>query len=587
VGETDFGLLANKVSKIQGRNPSFKTPVCRIYIYSSQGIDYDKLRTQGLAGKAKLPAPGSTEQLYAIVGRDGYLFYTINPSGTYEKLSLPLANRWQVLDCRVNLTRQWNCSSASFQLAEYQPDPKFRSIPPIAPNDVIVIKMGYASSPFVPICKADGVHTEDEKLAWLDTVFYGIVDSVVNRGGSTENDGFVFTVKARDAMKLLSDTKITRVFNYSEPAEGVSTRTRYVKDLIYTGSVVSNFQLAQKDVEAANSTGNPSTPDLATSTLVEPGEESSYYRQIWVKESTRADVIATDKASGMFGAAVIDKYPLQIIKYISSMENEPTEVWADNRTGDIYWQKRVTDFRCLLNSPLSRQYVYAYPQQYANVLSFQNEWSSIGVITQHIIHNPINNLDAQNVSNGYVAIAPWSVLKDNHNHGRRLRPMTSTRYIPDNALQSSQNDVNQDRTALALALSTIYGRCIESGTLQVEGDPTLDVGEAIQFYSAGLLGRFSKDGQLDNRATLEGLLQPNSNNPDPGEITGIYRIEALSHLFAVGGVKRGYTTSFIFGPLGRGASLSLGTENNWVFDEKDLSPQFEGENASPPAGNSK
>jgi hypothetical protein len=85
-------------------------------------------------------------------------------------------------------------------------------------------------------------------------------------------------------------------------------------------------------------------------------------------------------------------------------------------------------------------------------------------------------------------------------------------------------------------LFTVWGRDIETGIVHVEGDPTLEIGEAVQLFNTGLFGKRYHPGDGTNQAQGD-------SGPE-----GIHRVEAVNHFFAAGGAQKGYTTAFIFGP---------------------------------------
>ncbi len=82
--------------------------------------------------------------------------------------------------------------------------------------------------------------------------------------------------------------------------------------------------------------------------------------------------------------------------------------------------------------------------------------------------------------------------------------------------------------------------------------------------------------QLFEGGTYDGVYADIATNPQ-----GIQRVEAVSHLFGVGGVKRGYVTVFVFGPIdsdtgGESVKRFITSNNDVQAIINDCIPLYEG-----------
>lgn len=565
------------------------TPVCRVMVWSlistldpengatrSQQLDklINSTTYKKIAGLPKFTpkgdfGSGATSWPYAILGREALAYYDgdgkrIRNRQTKNTSAMPI--QWAVLNARVNITRQWNCSSASFQIAHPITNTEDLHLPPIMPNDVVAIEMGYIESPLVRVANYDG--STNYKVFTGDVVFYGCVDSVVERGGAGESDGVVFTVKCRDMMRYLNDNKMRGTIYPA--AVYKSNRAFLIRDLIYRGAAIDPVVFTQDregppDTSQTMPAGREGKRDAKGYT--EPaqyGPNNCYVNIGLIERSSRAEAANPDlEGNTASGMVVVDKFPLQMIKHYSLMEDYPREIFADPRTGTINWVARRTDARRLFSSDpreaSKRQYFYRYPTDRANILQYNTEWSTHSTITHFILTNPRNDGTNHNVLD-LVTESPYAILRD-PNTGRYLRPLSRTRFVYDETITTSTIDQKRYKAVLG-ALYFTLGRAIEVTTMVVPGDPTLNVGEAVQIFNTGMFGRrFNSKGQnayggdatsttgkqaeAGQGATItRSVYSDLTHNPE-----GIHRVEAVQHMFAVGGIKRGYVSVVLCGPV--------------------------------------
>lgn len=557
-----------------------QAPFCRVHVYGADQVamrrgDYlsssrPVIHWAGLENAGAKVFPRD-QVPHVIIGREGLYLKDDNET----VLTKPVPHRWEVLSARVVLTRHWNCSSFSIQVAHpVKPGAMARNqmVPPVSPNDVIVIEMGYQPV-FSP-----SVRLPDGRTNWLaaknpggraqgDVVFVGVVDTVVERAGSGESDGIVYTIKGRDQMRWFADQKFRA--HYAPGFQGELNRAFVIRDLLFQATMIdevrfrSSSTTGRSDVSPSGqanlripetfegqSTEGGGVAQTGAPTPAEAGANNSYIRLGSIEYSSRLDAppVGREENQSPTQMLIMDKFPLQVIKHYSLVETAPRELWADHRDGRIHWMNRRTDARRLYHADpqvaSTRQYYYRHPQARANVLSATNEWSVAGVVTHFTIFNP--NTGAGDVSAPQIyAESPTATLRNPHFKDKFLRPMTRSRFVYDDTLREGTD------TAVAVlgALFHIWGRAIQTGMVMVPGDPTLDIGEAVQLFNMGMFSRLTHevgtDGKLaDTDNVNEDGYADAEKNPE-----GIHRVEAVQHLFAVGGAHRGYTTVFVYGPV--------------------------------------
>ena len=568
----DFNPIVDQ-DKIKANFPS-GVPVCRVFVYRNNKPEYNSNPHVLPVHMREAPEGRMNPPWYCVLGFSHDLKASISDEalergavsglvdvdefkkakGT-EKYKVKPA--WQVVSARVNLTRAWNCSMATVQIARpYDVEDNAYS-PPIRPEDVIVIEMGYTDS-LISV------------KARMDTVFYGIVDNVKERGGSGE-DGIVVTVVARDSMRYLQDNRIRGTVLIPD-VKGGRNRAEIVKDVLYRGAAVDYVKWTNETIPITETTDDGTKvthaylkkPKKNTKAGKDPdlieaadfGPDNSFIRVGKVEKSRRKELSATDERGLNQSIVIIDKSPLDLVKHMSLVETAPRELYADHRTGEINWTFRRTDARRLYGGGKttkngaykdpkvqeeaikSRQFFYRKPGNRANVISYTNEWTTVGSISHFALTTPQALSDSSKRTNDIYAESPLALFDDPHgprdSAGRpteKLRKFTRNRYVYDESLTGNEN-----AEMVVLALFTTWGRDIQGGMVHIPGDPTLEIGEAVQLFNMGLFGK---------------RYNPNANNksqPGTWGPEGFNRVEAVSHQFAVGGAQRGFTTIFWFGP---------------------------------------
>src|SRR5665213_1277116 len=151
------------------------TPVCRVHVYQkNQGKGWGEPGPLPSHWCGDNPGDNVNEVPDIIFGKEGVYLGDMTPM------------EFQILTARVNSTRQWQCSSAMFQIAAPLDASTAPTACPIRPNDVIVMEMGYCNGLDSQVSLPTGRTNYDAFVG--DVVFYGIVDTIKERGGSGEKD---------------------------------------------------------------------------------------------------------------------------------------------------------------------------------------------------------------------------------------------------------------------------------------------------------------------------------------------------------------------------------------------------------------
>src|ERR1035437_6199517 len=128
--------------------------------------------------------------------------YRANKDGTKASPD-PVFGRstpWKLFSAKVSLTRLWAASSAQFTLTRRIlsiEDRKFDLVKEldIAPEDPIIIDLGYASAPF-----------SDKLVTRSRRVFFGYIDTI---NVKLSSKGVKVTISCRDSMRFLIDNKFS------------------------------------------------------------------------------------------------------------------------------------------------------------------------------------------------------------------------------------------------------------------------------------------------------------------------------------------------------------------------------------------
>ena len=277
----------------------------------------------------------------------------IKPLGGWKRV-FHSNTAWKVLNARVQLVRYYAASSARIALGidlpflespipapglEYsgtapkefdarryslfgtesgtKDDPYTQEV---RPEMEIEIWMGYLSK-FDEVGKYVSLTYEVNPVKFTK-VFTGVIDTVdlkLGRGDSP-SDGVNCIITARDRMRFLIDTKIFG--GITIPGQDFTTgvdRTKIVQTLITQGS---NGACTPASELLFHPSGRPPMKLFGGATGV-------------TKEHTGA------LANGASPYALLDQFPVDAIRWFSSIETVPRELYCDPNTGNIAWSCRL------------------------------------------------------------------------------------------------------------------------------------------------------------------------------------------------------------------------------------------------------
>lgn len=452
---------------------------------------------------------------------------------------------WKLVECTVAQTRYWACSTAQFTitrqiLSESESSLNFNEElePFLLPEDPIVIEMGYADSLF----------TDTVPAASKKRVFFGYVDTINVKSSAR---GVKVTVSCRDPLRFLIDNKFTGQLivkpdesgvgyqisemsgfekvqqtlgsNPPDRAElesymGMSLKSALRKDLLicwllFTGSngsckpgKIIHSQESEKSLLDPSGLG---LPNLLPSTAPDPG----------IEISTRLLIPPKDPNLGLSNYNIMNKFPLEVIKHIGSLEAEPREFYADVATGRICWRKRR-----LINkdNPVDLFFLKPGPQgQPPNVISAEIDWSSVGTVSEIVVVNPqaeATTNNQANVNSGILKVV--GRLPDNRFYKDYIKETYGFRYFSKRTRYLFDETVSSENPTQAInlidAMFRIWGKDLRAGTAVIPGNPFIFPGHAVRAHNFGLFDGF------------------------------MFRVEAVTHKFTASGSAKGFRTSLAF-----------------------------------------
>jgi len=316
---------------------------------------------------------------------------------------------WKVLSCRTQLVRYYAASSAKITLSTTINNKESRIAPPglsydlgidkynankysitddsdttheIRPEMQIEIWMGFLSKFETPGAYINSSNQVNPRK--YTKVFMGVIDTVdLKLGrGETSADGISCTITARDYMRYLIDNKFfgglsMPGYDFSSPA-GVD-RGAIVKALIEQGSAGG----VQSEDVAGRLYFHPSgRPPMKMSTL---------FSKIAGSSSTTTGTTAAI-VNGTVPFALVDQFPVDAIRWFSSIETMPRELYCNVNTGRIAWTVRMLGepYRVDKNSSMFKSaygVVVAsdYADLYKSIIQTYSQWEE-GVAREIAIH---------------------------------------------------------------------------------------------------------------------------------------------------------------------------------------------------------
>jgi hypothetical protein len=430
-------------------------------------------------------------------------------------------SEWVVSRSRINITRLWACSTAFIKCVCAIPDndvptppltntPVFRPKPqqrdssdiisedastpyPLGIGDEICVYFGYLNNISEDIKKED-------IGAKFRRVFIGGIDTITE--ASNFNEGVTIAIECRDRMKYLMDS----ISNYnpadtSKPQLAESERSKArsqvileiarsaVGDFTESTSCTTNgcgYKILQHTDSGENYTDIDYfyTPSAVGSLAVKDGSKKQLPVSImptFYIQSTRQDYGEQDQVSFHM---VVDRLPIDYLKYMSLQEVYYTEVFAHNVTGDYYYSARFVSTEGLGNPKLLYRTYFnritppglgklynkdnsidnLHPSQIA--IAYQEENSLISWRSNVIIKN---DGTGQNPSSNFLHVKSTPVRFE-----KRGFPCSYV-FITDSTLNKPA-----EYAATAIAYIRRVGKPVRAAELHLLGDPSLSPGELIQ-----------------------------------------------------------------------------------------------------------
>ncbi len=274
-----------------------------------------------------------------------------DPTPIFGRNSSP----WRFVMADVSQTRFWQAASAKFVIAR----PILRAsdrvlvdieeeISRLCPlEQPIVIEAGYA-----PHLRSDDNINGRERLflGWVETI------NIVGSARKVE-----VTMSCRDAMRFLIENKFSGQI-YKDNMEMVA-RTGFddVRRGAHPLSIAEMMQAFDpQGTYRQDPPGQRATRDSGKAKimawLVYAGSNGGCKPAPfapWIdgganddsavfQGSSRVIAQAQNALKGLEGFNIMNRFPLEVIKHVGSLEAEPREMWADIDTGRICWRQRVT-----------------------------------------------------------------------------------------------------------------------------------------------------------------------------------------------------------------------------------------------------
>lgn len=415
------------------------------------------------------------------------------------------SDQWVLVSAKVSITRFWACSTATFTLALPLEDPDIElPMAPIHPEMPIAIALGYED--------LNGSIMFNIPSKELHRVFTGYVDTISYK---LTNKQVLCVVACRDSIRFLVDNKLNRVFtdkNLTTQGLDISgDRTRVIKDLVIQGCGVYDNGVAPLNtarIPLTQSTNFPDEPYWDPTDRPELGlTRPSDLKQ---GEAGLAEQATTHQLLNVMG-----KFPIEVIKHLSSIEGKPREFYSD-RWGNIIWAIRKTN---KLTQPWD--FYFRNPVAIGNssgtfpMISGSTEWSTVGTMTEFIVMNPTTG--SGEVAGGAFAIQ--GTLKTRTALGFDMA--RRSRFIFDDTLDNSDTNISGLEAPFLAAMLSLHGKDVRAGSAEIEGLPEILPGDAVRVWGIGLY-------------------------PPPHNL---FRAEAIIHSYNGMGAKKGFRTNIMYAEI--------------------------------------
>lgn len=480
---------------------------------------------------------------------------------------------WSVSQASIILT----CNVPNID-SEIPPLPNVQALrggnyPFLNTEDEIRIYAGYVDSPLTPITGDmldeipidinDDVHKPSTDLKkCLIPIFWGFIDKI-DFDGSSRGTGYQIVITCRDRCRIFADTRVLSIPSLGgvlKGAENANTTaanpvgqlwticrdvawasTGYIhsvaregqkkcwKDIIcredpnFPMDNVSSEDYAKVEFYSSyalnnqNRTKAPSITDdiddptrwvrRATHKIMDRLSRPRFH--MWLQRPPLA------KEGGTVQWQILDKAPMEILKWVADKEEYATDFFCSHVNGDFVIGPRMLDVSGF-KDPLRmfRTYFFkSYPKTNKEgkalskpcenqvILSIRTFSSTVGMFTRFIVVDSSSSSGAeastlQNIQLTMDAI-PWPYQGES-NIERSVNIPCRTKIVYDGALSTYQN-ASGGALLSAITSSKIWARDLNGLQITLLGDPTLYPGEAIRVYNTILhdVGIRTEKGVID------------------------------------------------------------------------------------------
>lgn len=517
--------------------------------------------------------------------------------------------------------------------------------PFLAPEDEIRIYAGYVQSPTTPITgdmlddmpfkleipkefQTPGTDVEPDPTKPLVPVFWGFIDKI-DFDASPKSSGYNILISCRDRARIFADMKLLSLPSLDGLKKGATTTTTPVGRLDEIIRDVCDATVGkQNTTQVTNDRQKQCWKDILVGENFAPVVEvyNAYSDNTGVRRNKRENEDTLDPSLWMRRAAfktmdskarprfhtwlnrpplakeggtatwqIIDRSPMEIIKWIAEKEERPTDFFCSHVNGDFVLGPRALDVTGF-NDP-DRMYRTYFFQRYPTegpdgkalappcvnqlILKFRSFSSTVGTFNRFVV------IDTS-ATNG----AGSSLFEDIQLTLDRKGQLTKNRKTPcrqrilyDGALSTYNKNVSGAALMSALSASGQFSRDIGGVQFTVLGDPTFFPGEAVRVYNTILhdnhlrspTGR-REDIQVKERSieeltqaiadgrTAAGGVAPLANNAAVSnsvdnevvrlieeaatQLTNLnafrlptYKVRAITHVITTTGKNAGYTTT--------------------------------------------
>lgn len=461
---------------------------------------------------------------------------------------------WSIRSIKVTLVRDWSTSVAQIVLTVPLPSSN-EKVPPLPDisgvrggnypyltyEDEIRIYAGWIDSPSTPICaemldeypidlcppdlSTAGKCGPEEPLFKADIskplvpIFWGFIDTI----NVIADKGIQCVIQCRDRSRIFSDTRILSIpqlqgSRIGSENGGLASGDRSEMLISIANSAAGTFleteggdprirwkEILGKEEDGVNVfTGyEVATADVDLTKLTPPEDPSGWIRSALLKIMDKearprfhrwVQRPPYRKANGAAVFQILNKSPMEVVRFLAQTEERPTDFYASHVNGDFIFAPHHLDTSGFYDpTRMYRTYFFkSYPVCMSDtppihnqmILSMRAASSSLGTFNRYVV------VDSE-TSGGYgdfieniqvaMEIDNWAI------QGRTVEPPAKNFIIYDGSL-GSYGGGNKQGAALLTGITAgrTLSREMASLSMTVIGDPTFYPNEAVRVYNSVL-----------------------------------------------------------------------------------------------------